>query len=266
MKLSLRNLLSGTLVLAGMLFLASCSKSDNNSGKARLQVALTDDPGDFKAVYIDIQDVNINYSDSDDNGWQSLSGVRKGKYNLLDLVNDKDTLLADAYINSGVVKEIRLVLGDDNYVVTNSGETIRLQTPSGQSSGVKLKLNSTVAADILYKLVLDFDVAKSIHEAGGSGKYMLKPVIRGFMEATGGTIKGAVLPDSVLTAVVVLNGADTVASTYTAAGAYMVKGLAAGSYALHFIPTDTVFNTTVKTGVQVSLGQVTAVDTVRLVK
>lgn len=265
MKLSLRNLLTGTLVLAGMLFLASCSKSDN-SGKARLQVALTDDPGDFKAVYIDVQDVNINYSDSDDNGWQPLSGIRKGKYNLLDLVNDKDTLLADAYINSGVVKEIRLVLGDDNYVVTNSGETIHLQTPSGQSSGVKLKLNSTVAEDILYKLVLDFDVAKSIHEAGGSGKYILKPVIRGFMEATGGNIKGAVLPDSVLTAVVVLNGADTVASTYTANGAYVVKGLAAGSYALHFIPTDTTFNTAVKSSVQVSLGQVTTVDTVRLVK
>ena len=266
MNLSLRSLLTGTLVMAGVLFLASCSKSDNNSGKARLQVALTDDPGDFKAVYIDIQDVNINYSDSDDNGWQSLPGVKKGKYNLLDLVNDKDTLLADAYINSGVVKEIRLVLGDDNYVVLNSGETVHLQTPSGQSSGVKLKLNSTVAADILYKLVLDFDVAKSVHEAGSAGKYMLKPVIRGFMEAQGGTIKGAVLPDSVLTAVVVLNGADTVASTYTAAGAYMVKGLAAGTYSLHYIPTDTLFKTAVKDGVQVSLGQVTAVDTLTLVK
>lgn len=266
MNLSLRSFLTGTLVMAGILFLASCSKSDNNSGKARLQVALTDDPGDFKAVYIDIQDVTINYSDSDDNGWQSLPGVKKGKYNLLDLVNDKDTLLADAYINPGVVKEIRLVLGDDNSVVLNSGETIHLQTPSGQSSGVKLKLNSTVAADILYKLVMDFDVAKSVHEAGGAGKYMLKPVIRGFMEATGGTIKGAVLPDSVLTAVVVLNGADTVASTYTAAGAYMLKGLAAGTYSLHYIPTDTLFNTAVKNGVQVSLGQVTTVDTLRLVK
>jgi hypothetical protein len=95
---------------------------------------------------------------------------------------------------------------------------------------------------------------------------MLKPVIRGFMEATGGTIKGVVLPDSVLTAVVLLNGVDTVASTYTAAGAYMLKGLAAGAYTLHYIPTDTTFNTAVKTSVQVSLGQVTAVDTVRLVK
>lgn len=264
MNLSLRSILTGAWVMAGVLFLASCSKSDNNSGKARFQVALTDDPGDFKAVYIDVQDVNINYSESDDNGWQSLPGIKKGMYNLLTLVNDKDTVLADANINTGVVKEIRLVLGDNNFVVTHDGDSIRLQTPSGQSSGVKLKLNSAVTADILYKLVLDFDVAKSVHEAGNSGKYMLKPVIRGFMEAQGGVIRGAVTPDSVITAVLAINGTDTVASTYTDHGAYMIKGIAAGTYNLHFIPGDTIHSVAVKNGVAVSLGQVTTVDTLRL--
>ncbi|GAA0542405.1 hypothetical protein GCM10009415_25580 [Chitinophaga japonensis] len=251
--------------MTGVLFFASCSKNDSsNSGKARFQVALTDDPGDFKAVYIDVQDVNINYTDSDDDGWESLPGVKTGMYNLLTLVNDKDTVLADAYINTGVVKEIRLVLGEDNFVVTNDGDSIRLQTPSGQSSGVKLKLNSTVAADVLYKLVLDFDVAKSIHEAGNAGKYMLKPVIRGFMEAQGGSIKGVVAPDSVTTAVLAISGVDTVASTYTDNGNYLIKGIDAGTYSLHFIPTDTTFSTAVKDGVTVTLGQVTTVDTLRL--
>ncbi len=266
MNTLLKSLCAGALIAAGIFTLPSCSKNEDNSGKARFQVALTDDPGDFKAVYIDVQDVNINYSDSDDNGWQTLAGFKRGRYNLLTLVNDKDTVLADAYINTGTVKEIRLVLGDNNWVVTNDGDSVHLQTPSGQSSGVKLKLNSDVVADVLYKLVLDFDVAKSIHPAGGSGKYMLKPVIRGFMEAQGGAIKGAVLPDSVLTAVVVLNGADTVASTYTDHGAYVIKGVDAGTYSLHFIPTDTLFNTAVKDGVSVALGQATAVDTVRLQK
>jgi len=265
MNVSLRNLLTSALVMTGILFLASCSKNDSsNSGKARFQVALTDDPGDFKAVYIDVQDVNINYTDSDDDGWQSLPGIKTGMYNLLTLVNDKDTVLADAYINTGVVKEIRLVLGEDNFVVTNEGDSIRLQTPSGQSSGVKLKLNSTVAADVLYKLVLDFDVARSIHEAGNAGKYMLKPVIRGFMEAQGGTIKGAVAPDSVTTAVLAISGVDTVASTYTENGAYLIKGIDAGTYSLHFIPTDTTFSTAVKDGITVTLGQVTTVDTLKL--
>ncbi|HEU4553549.1 MAG TPA: DUF4382 domain-containing protein [Chitinophaga sp.] len=260
----MKNLLAGTMAMAGILWLSACSKNEDTSGKSHLQVALTDGPGDFKAVYIDVQDVNINYTDSDDDGWQSLAGFRKGRYNLLTLVNDKDTVLADAYINTGTIKEIRLVLGDDNYVVTNDGDSILLQTPSGQSSGVKLKLNSTVSADVLYKLVLDFDVAKSIHEAGAAGKYMLKPVIRGFMQAQGGTIKGVVAPDSITTAILAINGADTVASTYTDHGNYLIKGIDAGTYALHFIPSDTTLSTMIKEGVTVSLGQVTAVDTVRL--
>jgi hypothetical protein len=264
MNISLKNLLAGTMAMAGILWLSACSKNEDTSGKSHLQVALTDGPGDFKAVYIDVQDVNINYTDSDDDGWQSLAGFRKGRYNLLTLVNDKDTVLADAYINTGTIKEIRLVLGDDNYVVTNDGDSILLQTPSGQSSGVKLKLNSTVSADVLYKLVLDFDVAKSIHEAGAAGKYMLKPVIRGFMQAQGGSIKGAVAPDSITTAILAINGADTVASTYTDHGNYLIKGIDAGTYALHFIPSDTTLSTVIKEGVTVSLGQVTAVDTVRL--
>lgn len=264
MNISLKNLLAGTMAMAGILWLSACSKNEDTSGKSHLQVALTDGPGDFKAVYIDVQDVNINYTDSDDDGWQSLAGFRKGRYNLLTLVNDKDTVLADAYINTGTIKEIRLVLGDDNYVVTNDGDSILLQTPSGQSSGVKLKLNSTVSADVLYKLVLDFDVAKSIHEAGAAGKYMLKPVIRGFMQAQGGTIKGVVAPDSITTAILAINGADTVASTYTDHGNYLIKGIDAGTYALHFIPSDTTLSTVIKEGVTVSLGQVTAVDTMRL--
>lgn len=264
MSNSLRNLLTGTLVLAGLCYFSSCSKNENNSGQAHLQVALTDGPGDFKAVYIDVQDVNINYTDSDDNGWQSLSGFRKGRYNLLTLVNDKDTVLADAYIKSGTIKEIRLVLGDDNWVVTHDGDSVHLQTPSGQSSGLKLKLNSDVTGDVLYKLVLDFDVAKSIHEAGAAGKFMLKPVIRGFMQAQGGAIRGVTTPDSIATAVLALNGNDTVASTYTDHGHYLIKGINAGTYTLHFIPSDTLLNTIVKDGVTVTLGQVTTVDTVKL--
>lgn len=268
MKPTMKHVLTGVLLFAGSLFFSSCTNDETNSmiGKSRLQVALTDDPGDFRAVYIDVQDVNISYTE-DDNGWQPLPGIKKGMYNLLTLVNDKDTVLADATINSGTIKEIRLVLGDNNWVVTNRGDSVRLQTPSGQSSGVKLKINMPVADGILYKLLLDFDVAKSIHEAGNSGKYILHPVIRTILAAQGGTIQGAVWPDSVKTAIIALNGTDTVASTYTGiGGAYIIKGVNAGAYSLHYLPTDSTFNTAVKDGITVNVGNVTTVDTVRLQK
>jgi len=80
----------------------SCSKnSASDRGQANFQVFLTDDPGNYEAVYIDIQDVQVNFTGNGDNGWQSLQGVNKGIYDLLALVDNHDTLLADATIQAG---------------------------------------------------------------------------------------------------------------------------------------------------------------------
>ena len=255
------------LFVAAMLIFAfaSCSKLDRNSDsdKARMQIFLTDDPGPYQAVFVDIQDVQINYAD-DSVGWHSLANVKKGKYDLLELVNDKDTLLADANINTGTIEQIRLVLGTENYVKID-GQLIKLETPSAQQSGLKLNLHQAVTNGILYKVILDFDAAKSIVKAGNSGKYILKPTIRTTLEAQGGSIKGFVLPDTITTAVLAIQGPDTIASTFTGSnGGYLIRGLAAGSYSLSFIPNDTTFIKELKNGIAVTTGNVTVVDTVHL--
>lgn len=263
----LKNLALGTLVLGSLVAFSSCdTNGSNGSDKARLQIALTDDPGDYKEVWIDVREIRFNLTDADDQNWSTMTGVHAGMYNLLDLVNDKDTVLAEAEIPSGKLGQIRLVLGDNNYIITNRGEKLMLTTPSAQQSGLKLNIHQPVVGGIINKLTLDFDVAKSIVEAGNSGKYILKPVIRAVLTAMGGNIKGFVLPDSVQTAVLAIQGTDTVASTYTAAGGYSIRGIDAGTYSLHYIPVDTLFKKYVKDGVTVSLGQVTTVDTVKLQK
>src|SRR5687768_13663182 len=76
----------------------SCKKNGTGDGNARLQVYLTDDPGDYEAVYIDVKDIQINVTTNDDDGWQSLQSVNARVYDLLRLVNDKDTILADTEI------------------------------------------------------------------------------------------------------------------------------------------------------------------------
>ena len=253
-------------IVATLIFaFASCSKLDQNSDsdKARMQIFLTDDPGPYQAVFVDIQDVQINYAD-DSVGWHSLANVKKGKYDLLELVNDKDTLLADASINTGTIEQIRLVLGTENYVKID-GQLIKLETPSAQQSGLKLNLHQAVTNGILYKVILDFDAAKSIVKAGNSGKYILKPTIRTTLEAQGGSIKGFVLPDTVTTAVLAIQGPDTIASTFTGSnGGYLIRGLTAGTYSLSFVPNDTTFVDETKTGIAVTTGNVTVVDTVHL--
>lgn len=255
------------LSLLVTLFIIGCTREDKNTSgnKARLQVALTDDPGDYEAVFIDVEDIKINYSDDPNDGWLSLADVNRGEYDLLKLVNDDDTILADAEVGPGTISQIRLVLGEDNFVQID-GQKIKLETPSAQQSGLKLNIHQAVEPGLMYKLLMDFDVAKSIVKTG-SGKYMLKPVIRTVMEAAGGTIKGNVKPFSFPTAVLVFKGPnDTVASTYSATdnGGYMVRGLGAGTYSLHFLPTDITFQDTVITGINVTTGAITIVDTTRL--
>lgn len=214
---------------------------------------------------LDVQDVQINVTGDGDEGWQSLANVKKGVYNVLDLVNDKDTLLASADIPSGRLHQIRLVLGPNNSVNVN-GTSIPLETPSGQQSGLKLNIQQDVMSGLLYTLLLDFDAAKSIVKTG-NGKYILKPVIRTVVQAAGGSIAGYVKPFDIRTAVIAINGNDTVASTFTSTtGAYLLKGLAAGSYDLHYVSTDTSYSSAVKVAVPVAVGQITKLDTVFLQK
>jgi hypothetical protein len=136
--------------LVSLTVLISCKKNNTGDGNARLQVFLTDDPGDYEAVYIDVKDVQINVTDNANDGWQSLQGVNDGVYDLLKLVNDDDTILADANIPSGRIHQLRLVLGTENYVkVEGKTELIKLETPSAQQSGLKLNIQIDVQECIL---------------------------------------------------------------------------------------------------------------------
>lgn len=254
----------GAIFLLTFLAFVSCSKNENTTkGEARFQVFLTDDPGDYEEVLIDVQDIQINLTGNEDGGWQSLAGVNTGTYDLLKLVNDEDTILADASIPSGRIHQLRLILGPENYVKLN-GTLIQLNTPSAQQSGLKLNIQQDVTNGILYKILLDFDVAKSV-VATGSGSYNLKPVIRTVFESVGGSIKGWVDPKDFKTAVSAIQGVDTIASTFTGDdGGYIIKGVAQGAYSLYFNPSDPLYKDSLLSGIAVINKEVIVVDTMFL--
>lgn len=263
MKLRKTLLALSMLTLSISLFY-SCSKNETSAtkGKSHLEVYLTDDPGNYDQVVIDVRDVKINYSNDTASGWKSLSQVNAGSYDILRLVNDKDTILGKTDLDSGRIEQIRLILGPNNYVKIGN-QTYTLETPSAQQSGLKINLHQDVNAGVLYKLLLDFDASRSIVKTG-NGKYILKPVIRATMQAQGGSVKGYVLPDTVQTSVFAIQGVDTVAGTLTSGGSYMIKGLNAGSYTISFVPGDTTYKSQTKSGINVTTNNVTTVDTVRL--
>src|SRR6476660_4621200 len=133
-----KNLLFTCLAISGFTFLQGCSNDDNNnnsgSGTARMRVSMTDAPGEYDEVNIDVQDVMIkSTSDTGDSGWVSVGNITPGVYNLLDLTGGVTTLLADNDIPAGHLGQIRLILGDNNTVVKD-GVSYPLNTPSAQQS------------------------------------------------------------------------------------------------------------------------------------
>lgn len=249
--------------IATALFLFSaCSKT--SSGTSTLEVRLTDDPSSYQAVYIDVEKVEVNVSSDTgtNSGWQTLPLLRPGVYNVLDFRNGIDTVLASMNIPAGTLSQLRLTLGDSNSVVVN-GQSYPLSTPSAKQSGLKFNIHSTLTSGIVYRLWIDFDAARSIVNTG-SGAYILKPVIRTYSEAIGGSIKGYVLPSTSKPLVWAVQGTDSLlAMPDSATGYYFIGGVNAGSWSLSFQAMDSTYADTTL-AVSVSTGVVTDAGTVTL--
>src|SRR3982750_3947165 len=127
-------------ILAALSFVACSKKSDSVSttspGQARFSVYLTDDPATYEKVVLNIESVDVHYSDSTKDTWYTLKKFNAGFYDLLKFSNGEDTLLATDWVSAKDIDQIRLVLGDSSYVLTN-GSRYALETPSGEESGIK---------------------------------------------------------------------------------------------------------------------------------
>jgi hypothetical protein len=252
-KQRLMYLLTGIFAIVAAIMFTACSDSEKN---ARLEVRLTDAPGDYDEVNINIQGVQVHTEAGDQNsGWKSLD-IQAGVYNLLELTNGLDVLLGVIELPPGKVSQIRLILGDNNTL--KIGENIyNLSTPSSQQSGLKLNVHAELKAGITYTILLDFDAARSIVRPGNDGPYILKPVIRAITQATSGAIAGEVNLPEASPAVYAIVGSDTLGTSFAdEAGKFMIKGLAAGTYTVSFSPATgyTIENIT---DVNVAIGEVT---------
>lgn len=147
----------------------SCKKDNSNS---QLNVRMTDAPAAYDQVNVDVREVRVNMRD-DSTGWISLTTTAQ-IYDLLTLQNGVDVLVANATVPTGSVKEIRFILGPNNSIVV-AGITYPLTIPSGEESGLKIKLNKKINAS-LETVLIDFDAALSVRF--DSGTYKLRPVLR----------------------------------------------------------------------------------------
>lgn len=247
------------LFLSAMLIFTSC---DNDEKAARrIQVRLTDAPGDYDTVNIDLQRVEAHLSGGNEqNGWVTLN-TNSGVYNLLELTNGLDTLIVNDALPAGEISQIRLVLGTENSLVVD-GQRHDLTVPSGAETGLKLNIHEEFLEGITYKVLLDFDAARSVVKAGASGKYLLKPVIRTISEAQDGAIRGVVTPAELMPAVMAIQGEDTISTYAGENGEFLLMAVPEGTYKVLVNGGEENGSKTIE-NVSVLNGQVTVVDTVK---
>ena len=263
LKLSILSLL--------LLTFYNCTNDSNNSnnpeGTAHISVKLVDGPGDYDQVFVNVVDVMIKMNDNSegDNGWVS-AGAIGGDYDLLALTGGQNAVLVDDYeVLAGELSQIRLVLGDNNYVVKD-GVEYDLKTPSAQQSGLKLKVNQTVEGGYLYAFVLDFDVDKSIVDAGNSDNIILKPVLSASLEAASGIIQGVISPSDFQTEVSVMVDGESISTNATPenGGAFMLYGVPGGTYDMTITPDPSTNYIGQVISVDVVNGAITDVGTIEL--
>jgi hypothetical protein len=150
-------------------FIYSCKKEKKTSP---VQIYLTDNPAVYDSVIVHIKNIEVNIL-QDSEAWIPIN-TKDTIVNLLDLQNGITILLADDVVPQGVLKEVRFILGNGNYVVVH-GVPYPMQTPSAETSGLKVKIDKNLN-EVFNAFILDFDGAQSIVEDNGG--YKLDPVIR----------------------------------------------------------------------------------------
>ena len=180
----------------GALLMVSCNDlafHTLDSPKGHMDFYLTDAPGDYQEVNIDVQGLSIHWSPADmdtasadttssdttDGEWIDIP-FESMKVNLLELTGDVDTLLSSADLVPGFYNGLRLHLGTDNDVMVDS-VTHLLTVPSGQQSGYKIQFETHLESGQSLDVTVDFDAARSVHQTGND-RYILRPVLTAFSE------------------------------------------------------------------------------------
>jgi len=264
---------------AAALALGACDRSPTApAGSPSLTVLLKDAPGvQVTHAWVSVSAMRLaggGSSDASSGGGVTLMDHPTGLIDLTQLADSTQTLVSKQPIAAGTYSQLRFVV-DGAVLETSDGQvysmngavppdgadvTGDLKCPSCAQSGLKVNLpgGSLELAQGETILTLDFSVEQSFgHVAGGSGMWVMHPVIQATTAASGpvastGAIAGSVtvadsvaLPtcdgamrtvqDFVPTATASLGGSDsTRAGTVAADSSYVIGGLTGARWALGF--------------------------------
>lgn len=269
----LKSVLGTVLTIMVLLLMVNCdSDNSNKSETARVQLKLVDEPGDYEEVNIEI--IDIQYQSNEEEGWASFTPEAGFpiQVDITELIAGNSLLLTDEVVPIGILKQVRLVLSDNNTIKIEGEEAlIPLDTPSAEQSGLKLNLDEELEAGFVYSFILDWNVQKSIIQAGNSGKYILKPIIKVNAEINSGSISGKVIEIIEQTETPIANQIVEVYTTddilvkdtlTNENGDFVIQGLDARNYIIKI--TKETYKAYVSSEVSVEIGNVESVGTITL--
>jgi len=263
----------------------SCSKNNDAApaqNQQEVSLMLTDGPGIFEHVFIDIQSVEVvidtcksHQGDFDEQGDDEATtdcvvhetlDIKPGVYDVLQFRNGLDTLLAHGTVMPGLAKVIKIKLGTNNSIVLN-GTTYPLAASNSDDLNITLRLRGDeweYEDNSHMRLWLDFDVFRSIVDLGNS-HFKLKPFIHFFNEHTRAELKGEIEPIEALPVVSIFNDADTVMALPNSSGEFKVKNLKTGTYTV-MVKSLAGYQDEIKTNISVEAGKETDLGTITMHK
>ena len=267
--------IAASAILVSLVFTA-CNKNtsiENPLGTQSVSLYLTDAPGVFDNVFIDIKSVSLLIDTSKDTRkkdtcnwdrigssrhakndsslvWQDL-GVKAGVYDILKLRNGVDTLLATNTVVKGAIRLIKIELGASHSLVKDS-IVYPLNIPVNEQSYILVKLKGHEWDEYLpnaNRLWLDFDISRSIVEK--NNQFYLKPVIKFFTVKSTASVSGKVTPREAQAVITVFNSTDTAYALPNHEGHFKIRGLKDGTYSV-FVNASNGYADTTLTNVVVS--------------
>ncbi|MCL6258663.1 DUF4382 domain-containing protein [Aquiflexum sp. TKW24L] len=207
MKIKIKSLASITLfsLFVTSIVFSSCDNENRMDGEGSVSLNITDAPIDQEGVTgVYITFTGIEYQSNGDS-WNLVEDFEGPvTINLLELQNGKTSLLGNFNAGAGNYTGLRFLLdaaemsnspiGNSGcYITFSDGSEVPLFVPSGAKTGYKAVGNFTVPLNGEVEVTADFNLRKSVVEAGMSGKYLLKPTIRIVVNNEAGEIKGSLI-------------------------------------------------------------------------
>lgn len=205
-------------------FTACDKKTSNDSKEAGMTIKMTDAPGDYAALNVEIERVDV-YSES--SGWVTVSNESQ-MVNVLELTNGVSTTLAtSSELEAGLYTQVAVYLGSDNSLqVQSNGDYASLNI--GGDGMLVIDINEEISANSSSEVLLDFNVAESVVEV--NGEYFLDPTINFIADAETG-VQGHVNAEG-MASIMLSNGSANFNAYTDANGNFLIQGVAEGTYTL----------------------------------